>query len=158
MYLADTPSGGLLIGLPLTILLAVGFVALGAVFSAKVKSADDFDKGMFKWLGRGAVAGAILTVVITAFSFWPYKHDYHFWVEKQGRVEKIGKRIISTGDSSISQRFVFTIAGRPYGVDDTRASLAQVGDYVKLACKREFEWGVPQSANGWACKWRRAVR
>lgn len=119
------------------------------------------------WLGSDydrlhfVVAGVVALVVSWAvwlWAMWPLAYDYHHWIPVQGNIEKISKRLVSDGDKGMSQRYVVVIHEQPYGVDDTRASLLKAGDNVSLACKREFEWGVPREANGWACRWRGVSR
>ena len=106
----------------------------------------------------GAIVGGVIVLVISTIIYvvamYPFSYDYHHWVRVDGQVGKIGKRFISNGDNGMSQRYVVSINGQPYGIDDTRASLLRTGDTVHLACKKDFEWGVPREANGWACRWR----
>lgn len=147
--LADTPSLGLALGTPIAALFVLAglFVAFVAWNARESEYRDGWRMGVACGIG-----GALLAIVIYLFCMWPLKHDYHFWVPVQGKVEKISSRLVSAGDKGGSnQRFVVVIKGQPYGVDDTRAALLSVGDTVNLKCKREFEWG--SSANGWACRW-----
>lgn len=90
------------------------------------------------------------------FFMWPLKYNYHHWVEVRGKVTDVNNRLLTTGsgdDRNISQRFVFVIDGRPYGVDDTRATLVKKGETVSLRCKKEHQWQQPYAADGWACRW-----
>jgi hypothetical protein len=143
MFLADTPSMGLWLGGFATILVILACLAW-IIFWAVGEPYD-------KWFGITTGTGVLLaTIIIAGIAYYPYKHDYHYYVAKQGRVERINSRLIAA-DNSVSQRFVVVINGQPYGIDDTRASLLKEGDFVKLHCKKEFDWG--SSDQGWACKW-----
>ena len=110
------------------------------------------------WMALSAtiVSGAL--VPITVFCWWwgsafSTSHEYHAWNVKQGTVSQIGNRIL-TNDNGISQRYVVRLGDdQLYGIDDTRASLIKVGDHVRLKCKRDWQWGVPRQAQGWACRW-----
>lgn len=150
MILADTPSLGLIIGLP----VGVGCVLLGITVFFVAGHASWWDEDLLSGKAgrRWGVGIAVVAVVVTAFAMWPWGHDYHFWKPIDGRVDKISSRFISAGDKGgTNQRFVVVVGGRPYGVDDTRASLLKVGDTVHLKCKREFVWG--SGDNGWGCNW-----
>lgn len=101
--------------------------------------------------------GGLAAVVIIAATFWwgmafTTSADYHAWNAKTGEVEQVSKRLIAT-DSGMSERYVLKIDGQPFGVDDSRASLAKEGDKVSLLCKKDYQWGVPREAHGWACRW-----
>lgn len=99
---------------------------------------------------------AVLLVIVFAFWWWgmafTLSPNYHSWNTKTGVVSQVSSRIVKE-DSGASQRFVVVLNGQPYGIDDTRAALLKVGDRVTLRCKKEFQWGVPRDAQGWACNW-----
>lgn len=106
-------------------------------------------------VGIGALA---CFAVFFLLWFWgmafTFSSDYHSWNPKSSKVVAVSKRIVPAGDTGIQERFVFKLEdGALYGVDDTRASLVRVGDFVNLKCKKDFEWGTPRYAHGWACKW-----
>jgi hypothetical protein len=44
--------------------------------------------------------------------------------------------------------------GGTYGCTDTRCALVEPGDYLKLACKKAWEYG---STDGWDCRFREHV-
>lgn len=162
--LADTPSAGLLFGVPVAVLVVIVCLALAAVVWVKTlphERKGGYGNYRYDGLGGvilGAFGVAIVTVLLTALLMWPWKYDYHHWVDVQGTVQKVSSRLVSAGDKGGSnQRFVVVLNGKAYGVDDTRASLLKVGDPVKLRCKKEYEWGSSLSANGWACKWNGGV-
>jgi hypothetical protein len=147
MVLADTPTLGMLIGLPVGILIFAG-----AVFVAvRARQMDDIDMPIFFW---GGVIVAVIAAGATGAAMWPWKHDYHFWIPVEGNVEKISKRLVPAGDNGMQERFVVVIDGQPYGVNDTRAALLEVGDHLSIKCKKEFEWGTPAEAHGWGCRWQ----
>ncbi len=104
--------------------------------------------------GEGAMA-LVPTCVILVFlvvgvvAYYPFGMSWHTWYRVRGTVQEIGSRQIAT-DNGMSTRYVFRIDGHPYGVDDTRASIAKVGDVVTLRCKREWQY---QAEPGWACNW-----
>lgn len=144
MFLADTPSVGLWLGVPLAGIVIV----ICAAFCIGFLVSKPYDWGIGFTIA--AVIG-IVTLIGTGLAMWPWKHDYHYYVPVSGKVERVSNRFISNGDKGVSQRFVVVLNGKPYGIDDTRASLLKEGDPVKLHCKKEFDWG--SSDNGWACKW-----
>lgn len=144
---------GSLIGLPIAALIVLICLVTIWIGTLGIRDHDEFG---WSFVIGGALV-ALITVGVTGALMWPWKHDYHFWVDKGGVVEQVSKRLVPAGEKSMQEKYVFVIDGRPYGVLDTRAALVKVGDRVDIACKRAFEWGVPQSANGWDCKWRGAV-
>lgn len=140
-----SPSGpwtlGTLIGLPialLVVLLILGF----AVFAF----ADD-ERGIAA--GATAVALGLVVAIASPIGMYPYSSEYHQWRTVHGKVEQVSSRLIAA-DKSMSQRFVVVIGGRPFAVDDTRASLLKAGDTVTLKCKREWQYAAE---SGWACRW-----
>jgi len=145
MIIADTLSMGAVIGAATAVICLAICAAL-----IYVGLRMEYDGAIPFW---GGVIAAVATIVVTIFAFWPFKHDYHYWVPKEGRVEKISNRFIKDGDSGVSQRFVVVLNGKPYGIDDTRASLLKVGDQVRLRCKKEHQFMQPYDADGWACRW-----
>lgn len=144
---ADTPTLGLLLGVPVALLL----IAAGVAALVLASRADDYDAPWLFWTGLGTV---VVTLGITVFAMWPFKHDYHFWVPTEGKVEAVSKRLVPAGDKGMQEKFVFRLEdGRLRGVLDTRAALVKVGDTVKLKCKKSYEWGVSYDSHGWDCRW-----
>lgn len=140
-----TVIGGVIVGIIL--LVCIGWILYTLLFPHD----DYWGKN---WVHASIAAGiALITVGTWVWAMWPLKYDYHHWVPVEGNIQQINKRIVSNGDSGISQRFVVVMNGHPYGIDDTRATLLKVGDHVVLRCKKEHEWGTPLQANGWACRW-----
>jgi hypothetical protein len=146
--LAASLTAGAIWGTLAAAILFVCFVAAVVGAFALPEGAD----GRRSFMAVGT-AGALATVVVWLWAMWPLKYDYHHWVEKSGRVEKISNRLVSGGEGVVNQRFVVVLHGQPYGIDDTRAALLHVGDPVHLRCKKEHQFFQPYAADGWACRW-----
>lgn len=106
----------------------------------------------------GAIGVGFCGVVVAVLWWWgmafTLSGDYHAWNDKTGVVVEKNKRIVPAGDKGIQERFVLRFAdGQLYGVDDTRASLIKRGQRVRLKCKKDYQWGVPRSSHGWACRY-----
>jgi hypothetical protein len=145
LVLADTLTFGAYIG--------YFFFAVAAVCTLlAVLAGFLLDEGRLAAVGTFAGAGLVV-FVITLVSMWPLEYPYHHWVDVRGQVTDINRRIVSTGDNSISQRYVVLVRGQQYGVDDTRAALLKRGDPVSLRCKKEHQFMQPHDADGWACRW-----
>lgn len=130
---------GVLVGIPVLATLALALIVVGIV-CVRIDAIE-----------MTVLAGIFLVIMVGIGipSFYPFKAEYHQWRTVEGTVQEIGKRLISA-DKSMSERYVLKINGKPYGVDDTRASLVKVGDHVRLSCKREWEYA---STSGYACRW-----
>lgn len=147
-----TVTGGTIIGyviLAICLLLCLGAVVLGAF--------GVYERDRTGWAG---VAGGILGAAVVLGCWWwgmafTLSSDYHAWNVKEGKVDRVAKRLVSTGDKGVGERYVVTIDGQPYGIDDTRAALVRPGDTVSLRCKKDFQWGVPREAHGWVCRWNK---
>lgn len=152
---ADTPTIGLLFGVPVailaTLLTIAGLVVLVMSWRDSYDVSDERILGALTLLGIGLVIGAI-----NMWALWPYQHDYHFWTPVTGEVSQVSKRLVPAGDNSMMERYVLVINGKPYGVDDTRASLVKPGQTVSIACKREYQWGSRD--HGYGCKWDAGVQ
>lgn len=151
-----TVTGGAIGGTIAAVVVMIS-CAVGASLFWRARK-DPYDGAFAKWCAIGCAA----LVPVSAFVWWwsmafTFSGDYHSWSVKQGKVDRVAKRLIAT-DNGMAERYVVTIAGRPYGIDDTRATLLKAGDFVSLRCKKDWEWGVPRSANGWACRWNGAPR
>ena len=131
---------GVLIGLPAVILILAGLIT-GIVWAKRVGDAAEFVVM--------CSAAMIVTLLIAAVAFFPYKAEYHQWRSVDGAVTAINKRLISQ-DKGMAERYVFTVNGHPYGVDDTRAATVKVGDTVNLMCVREWQYA---SVSGYVCRW-----
>ena len=151
---------GVLVGIPISALFIIGLTGIGlAIILASRRTAKPradgthhpfhFWAGEFIPLGWFSLGIAIVWAGIAAVAYIPYGKDYHYWTPVTGAVEEIDSRLISSGDG-MAERYVFTIDGQPYGVDDTRAATVDEGDRVALLCKKEWQW---QAADGWGCRW-----
>ncbi len=149
-------SLGTLVGLPLAVASIVALTGLGVWLLRKARSADDIDGPMFKVCGWAACGSAVLTLIgaLSPLGMYPYDSEYHQWRDVAGVVQQADSRQIADG-KGMSQRFVFTIAGQPFSVDDTRAAAVREGDAVNLRCKREWQYAAD---SGWACRWAGASR
>lgn len=149
-------SLGTLIWLPIAaviVLVCVGLAWAGIRYALKADGYDDPVEGFAL-----AVCAAVTALTIaggTGFGMWPYDSEYHQWRTVSGEVEQVSKRLVGSGDSGMSERFVVVIAGQPFGVDDTRASLIEVGQDVTLSCKREWQYAAQ---SGWGCRWNGVAR
>lgn len=150
MIFADYTSAGWITGLVFGCLSAITFIVfLWWALSGGPERAD-VSKG---WMVFFGIAGLVLTIISWTIASWPLKYDYHHYVEKSGVVQNISNRLVSGEEGIVNQRYVFVINGYPYGVDDTRAALAKKGDFVKLYCKKEHQFGQQYSSDGWGCRW-----
>jgi hypothetical protein len=135
---------GTLIWLPIVALLVLGLVAF-AVFCFM-----ESEPG----LGVGSIALAVAFIVGTAlpsFGMYPYKAEYHQWRDVSGTVEKIDKRLIGSSDK-MEDKFVIRFAnsgGRQFGCDDTRCASVTAGDWLKLSCKRVWQY---TGTDGYDCR------
>lgn len=147
MIVADAFTAGTIGGTIAAVLAAAACAALGRFFWR------DYYSGRGEAIAAFVAAGVVVPLVWLG-AMWPLAGDYHRWRPVEGTVVQVDKRLVSNGDNGMSERFVFRFAdGRLRGVDDTRASTVRRGDKVTLKCKKDFEWGVPRAANGWACRW-----
>lgn len=143
-------SLGTLIAFPIGVLFTLLLVAAVVFAAYKRNNCDRFDKDGFTMLLAFSSIALLFAAVATAGLMFPYNSEFHQWRHVSGTVDKVSSRVISTGDSSISQRFVVVIDGRAFGVDDTRAALLEKGDHVDLACKKEWQYAAD---SGWGCRW-----
>ena len=146
-----TMTGGTIIGLvtlAVCLLLCLGGLVIG--FAAR----SGRDPAGWWWIG-----GSVISALVVLGLWWwamafTLSGDYHAWNVKEGKVERVAKRLVAK-DKGMAERYVVTFNGQPYGIDDTRAALVRAGDEVSLRCKKDFEWGVPREAHGWACRWNK---
>ena len=143
---------GYIIGLPIIAFLALaslGVAVAGFISwlrerrkSSYYHGDGGFVAGLFGSIGAVLVAG----LVIAAF---PFDTSYHRYYRVSGEVEQVQHRLIKAGDG-MAERYVFVIDGKPYAVDDTRATLTKKGDHVSLWCSKEYQY---MGDSGWACEW-----
>lgn len=140
-------SLGVLIGVPVTILLVLvclGVIALGAL--------NWDDDGVIAVVLGGVVLVAVVGFALSPLGFYPYKAEYHQWREVSGEVVDIDKRLVSSGESGMEEKFVVRFDGssQEFRVDDTRAALVEPGDQLTVACKRQWEYAATA---GYVCRW-----
>ena len=143
-------SLGTLIGLPLgVILLVAGLVIIVRLTVWTHRHPDHRDTSDAGMLRLGVVVATLVIAVGLLVGMYPYSSEYHQWRDVSGTAESIDKRLVSAGEG-MSERFVITIDGQPFGVDDTRAAAANEGDTVNLRCKKEWQYAA---SDGWGCRW-----
>jgi hypothetical protein len=144
MATSGTWSIGTLIWVPIATLLILGLVAF-AVFMFM-----ESELGM----GLGFIAAALAIIIgsaLPSIGMYPYKGEYHQWRDVSGTVEKIDKRLIAH-DKSMEDKFVVRFAnsgGRQFGCDDTRCASVDPGDWLKLSCKRVWQY---TGTDGYDCR------
>lgn len=151
MHEGDTSwSQGVLFGIPTTIIVFVFFMALWMICRRWVhKYPGHFDAGPVRVIKWVALTLAIITIVVSAVLFYPWKAEYHQYVVKEGTVENISSRLLGSSDS-FQQKFVAEYTdGRKFGCEDTRCSLVRPGDHLVLACKRAWQFA---GVDGYDCK------
>lgn len=138
---------GYIIGIPT--LAFIVLVLLALTVYAIFKYRDDNSYG--DW-GVGIFTGVLMILVaagLLAGAAFPWSTEYHKYFHVQGEVEQVSSRLIPA-DKGVQQRFVVVVGGKPYGVDDTRASLVKPGQSIDLWCSKDWQYiGEP----GWACDW-----
>ena len=143
-------SLGTLIGLPVGILLTlVGAFIIFRLTAWIHLNPNAIEYSEVRVLRLGVVAATIVAAAATLGGMYPYSSEYHQWRDVSGTVEAVDKRLVSAGEG-MAERYVLTIDGQPFGVDDTRAATVSEGDDVNLRCKREW---VYASTDGWGCRW-----
>lgn len=137
------PSLGIIIGLPVAVVALIALAVSFFAFGRFAKGCDDLDRGLaigFKWASLGV---AVVVLVIAAFAYWPYGWEYHSWQVTSGTIQTTSKRLVSTGDKSMEERFVVAFTdGRQRACDDSRCSLLKPGMTLTLRCKRAYQWGA----------------
>jgi hypothetical protein len=137
------PSLGIIIGLPIAGILLIALAIAFFAFGRYAKTCDQFDRGPALGIKWGSLAVAVVVVAIAAVAFWPYRWEYHSWQTTSGTVQAVSKRLVSTGDKGMEERFVVAFTdGRQRACDDTRCSLLKPGMTLTLRCKRAYQWGA----------------
>lgn len=144
-------SLGTIIWLPIAALLLIILVGVGWWLLHIWRDLNSYDRGPALGLGLAALGCALLLVGGTAWGMWPYSGEYHQWRTTTGTVEQIDSRIISSGDSGPTERYVVTFDdGRQRSCDDTRCAQVGEGDELTLACKRAWQWS---GTHGYDCNY-----
>lgn len=142
-------SLGVLVGLPIVAVVALILLALIAFgVRTRMTASDPFELSDGALVAGGAAGALVLLLAVTGFVMWPWDARFHQWRTVTGVVEQTSSRLITDG-KAVSQRIVVSIAGYPYGCDDTRCTLLQPGDRVSLTCKPEYQWA---GQSGEACE------
>lgn len=141
---------GTLIGFPVGILitLALAFVT-SKIWRAWKAEGGYNNTGEFMAFTLMALGSTVIAGLLTFAAMWPYDSEFHQWRTVSGEVDRVESRLIADGDG-MSERYIVTIDGLPFAVDDTRAALLGKGDDVRLACKREWQYAAE---SGWGCRW-----
>lgn len=143
-------SLGTLIAFPIAVLVCIGLV-VALVFAFRWHKTERYDKEFPKLVIGVSMVALLVNIGFTAFGMYPYSSEYHQWRHVSGTVDSVHSRFISsTSGESTEQRFLLTIDGQPFGVDDTRASGVKPGDHVDLVCKKEWQYAAN---SGWGCRW-----
>jgi len=130
----------------LSILAILCLVAMGWCIYKRATSRYSSDWGI------GVISFGIIALICGGLAIWgafPWDTTYHKYYHVTGQVEQIGSRQVAS-EKAMYTRYVFTIKGKPFGVDDTRASLVKPGDNVSLQCSRDYQYA---GAPGWVCEW-----
>lgn len=139
------PSLGIIIGLPIVALVVIALLVGFILFLrwAKVHGGDHPDRGIAIGFGWACFAVAVVILIVAAFALWPFQWDYHSWQKTTGTIQTTSKRLVSTGDKSMEERFVVQFTdGRQRACDDSRCSLLKPGMTLTLRCKRAYQWGA----------------
>ena len=133
-------SLGVLIGLPLGVLIVV--LLLGLTVWMAYENEIRLSLSMLALAAGG--------VIMIGWAMYPYSNEYHQFRAVSGTVERIDKRLISSGDS-MQDKFVVRFEGSDlqFGCDDTRCSQVDPGDALELSCKREWQY---TGTDGYNCR------
>jgi hypothetical protein len=99
-------------------------------------------------IGGLPVVAALVLIIAPLFGYYPYSGDYHRLQPVSGVVRTIDTR------SQLSQDSVITYdAGLVVRCDDSRCATVKPGQSLRLLCTKEHQFGSPQAADGWGCRW-----
>lgn len=138
-----------------------GLLAACAMFIAAVvagvlllrwarRNAYSFDEGTARALGWGALGFAVLVVIGTAVSTFPWEREYHRFEPKVGEVQVIDKRLVAQG-GGMQEKIVVRFADLPgqWGCEDTRCALVKPGDMLALRCIKRWDYSA---TDGYDCR------
>lgn len=136
-----------LILVPIFIILLLGI----SVYSLYMYLTDKFD---FFPLGI-SITTSVLALLVGVGLWWgmyPWRAEYHQWRAVDGEVQTIDKRLVSTGDKSMEDKFVVTFKGNPqeYGVLDTRAASVRPGERLVITCVKRWQYS---GTHGYDCNY-----
>lgn len=150
------PTAGLFVGWGLGILAATILVVAVGLLIAAIASRDGCRKDTFLHAMVWCLPVGIVLGAGTLVSMWPLKYDYHHWAPKSGMVSEVNKRLVSDNDHGVQEAYLITVNGHLYSVNEARGGAVKPGDYIKLKCKKAYNWG--SSNHGWDCKWEQLKR
>lgn len=132
------------LGLPA---IGLGVAVCVALIVLALRRAEDIEELLVFCLLPGF---ALLGLIIgPAFGYWPYGGDYHRLQPTVGVVESVDTRFLAA-----SQYVVVTYqGGQTVRCDDSRCATVRPGDTLRLLCTKEHQFGSPQEADGWGCRW-----
>jgi hypothetical protein len=120
-----------------------------AILASAIKDHNgrrDHDHWIVAWIPALALPGLIIT---SLFGYYPYGADYHRLQPATGVVKAVDSRFLAA-----SQYVVVTYdTGLTVRCDDSRCATVRTGDRLRLLCTKEHQFGSPQGADGWACRW-----
>lgn len=143
---ADTATGGWIAG---NIILGI-WIALCFIWVICWWLMDEPLMGI-----GGFLIGVVCGLGIYIWASWPFAYEYHHWIDKEGEVARVEKRLVPNGDSGMQEKMVIQLKDNAgiFGITETRATLLRAGDTVHIKCKKAYDFGVPRSSHGWDCKW-----
>lgn len=134
----------------------IGLFGITALIVWAFRPTDDWRAIKSEYPGEvrcGSVGLLVLWIAFWAFAFFPYEKAYHAYIETAGTVETIDSRLLPSGDG-MEEKFVVRFEGsqQEYGCLDTRCALVEPGDYLVLACIKDWDYNA---TDGYDCKFRR---
>lgn len=144
-------SVGVYLGIPGAILSAALFIGLTFLMRHWWKTADNYDRGMARFLTYAAGVFTVVTVMVGIAAFYPFGGEYHQFRNVSGTVEQIDNRLIGNGSGGMEDKFVVRFKGSTlqFGCDDTRCASVREGDSLVLSCKREWQY---TGTDGYNCR------
>lgn len=145
---------GYVIGVPILTTATLALIVLTVWLARRgwFSGLRDYSTDRTDYRAGATIAGlfAAFALVVTTAAIFPFNPAFHQYHRVTGSVEEIDHRLVAAGEAGMAERYVFVIDGRPYGVDDTRATLVEVGDKVDLWCSLEWQYA---GESGLACQW-----
>ena len=128
---------------------AAGATLLAAIIFATLWVRDERYVDDWPFFTGVSFVAFLVSVACLGITLFPFDTSYHKYYKVAGEVQDIEHRLIKAGEG-MAERYVFVIDGKPYAVDDTRATLTKEGDNVSLWCSKEYQY---MGDSGWACEW-----
>lgn len=151
---ADTLTGGIIVGTIFAAIIAFGCFVVMVLGFFYTRSDERDAKGGWWAVGIAGIC-LVATVGVYVWSSWPLAYEYHHWVDKEGKVAEINKRLVPAGDAGMQEKIVvrFQEGAGIYGITETRATLLKEGMNLHMRCKKAYDFGVNRGAHGWDCKY-----